>query len=397
MNRYLTALSNFMPQEDQRQPMQLPLPPQYDPNQQMTNPLGIKMNRGTADFLKDFSYGLGQATDNPILQAMGYANQNRDKRGSHDPQLAQQHFENAVTLRKLQNDEKAAGRKKWQLGTMYDDNGREQKIMYNENDPSEYKPLGGSKAKDINFQTATIYDRSGQPITGVFNPQTGQLERTIGGAKAKDDFGFSVQAPDGTVVSYGKGGPIQKPTANDLEKKVVQTGETMSRLRDMQRRFDDDFLTFQGQADAWMQRMKEKAGVGLEPQQQQRVAEFSAFQRDVTNNLSLYLNQLSGAAISPAEFDRISQTLPNMDDSPTQFRAKWGGTMRELSKAQARAKWALQNGVGQNPWDSDAQFEKAVETRGDQIAQQIRQQNPQATDEQIKQAVTNQIRMEFGF
>jgi len=387
----------LMQQEQQQQEQQaMPQLPrqaaQYDPNEPMRAPFGLKMTRGQADYMKDLGAGIGQAFDNPVVQALSYANQRKDQRRGYDAEAEQKRFENELKLRELSNEEKKANSPKWQLGAMYDDSGREQKIFYDERDPSNFRIHGGTKKPEV----GALYKIVGKDGQVVYE----SAENAQGATpyEKPDDFGFSVQSPDGTVISYGKGGsPIQKPTANDLEKKIVQGGEMMGRLRDMNSRFNEQYLTYQGQADNWFNNMKEKAGIDLGPDEQQKVAEYSAFQRDVTNNLSLYLNQLSGAAISPAEAERIGKTLPAMEDGPTKFRSKMGATIRDLSKAQARAKWALQNGVGQNPWEADAKFNESVQQRGDELAQRIRQRSPKATDEEIKRAVANQLKMEFGF
>lgn len=397
-NRQQQGIDPQMMQQimQQLQQQQLPqLPPQaaaYDPSEPMKAPFGVKLTRGQADYLKDLGAGIGQAFDNPVIQAMTYADQRKQQRRGYDAEAAQKQFENETKLWEMGEKQRSANSPKWQLGSMYDDTGREQKIIYDERDPSNYKALGGQKKPEL----GALYKIVGKGGEVVYeSAENAQGQRPY---EKPDDFGFSVQSPDGTVISYGKGGaPIQKPTANDLEKKIVQGGEMMGRLRDMQGRFDEQYLTYQGQADNWFNTMKEKAGIGLSPEAQQKVTEYSAFQRDVTNNLSLYLNQLSGAAISPQEGERIAKSLPNMDDSPTKFKAKMGATMRDISKAQARAKWALQNGVGQNPWEADAKFNESVQQRGEQLAQQVRQKNPRATDDEIKRAVANQLKMEFGF
>jgi hypothetical protein len=83
------------------------------------------------------------------------------------------------------------------------------------------------------------------------------------------------------------------------------------------------------------------AGMDMAPQQQQYLSDFSSWKADTARLLSQYLNQLSGAAISPTEEARLKSGFPNADDGPTVYRAKAESTMRNFALVQARAAYLL--------------------------------------------------------
>jgi hypothetical protein len=84
----------------------------------------------------------------------------------------------------------------------------------------------------------------------------------------------------------------------------------------------------------------------LSPQEQDYLTKFSTFKADAAKNLSTILNRLSGAAISPAEGERLKKGIPNDEDSPTQFIAKYRSAVKDSTRAIMRANWALKNGIG---------------------------------------------------
>jgi hypothetical protein len=84
----------------------------------------------------------------------------------------------------------------------------------------------------------------------------------------------------------------------------------------------------------------------MSPDEQQYLDKFSTFKADAAKNLSVILNKLSGAAISPAEGERLKKGIPNDDDSPTQFVAKYRSAVKDSTRAVMRANWALKNGIG---------------------------------------------------
>lgn len=178
--------------------------------------------------------------------------------------------------------------------------------------------------------------------------------------KSRRGKGISMTMPDGTVVEIGgEGGGIgpqdlSGPTTNRLQEAIVQSTDELDRLNSIGQGFDPKFLEIPGRLRGAGLKVKDLAGgmLGeLSAQEREYLTKFSTFKADAAKNLSSILNRLSGAAISPAEGERLKKGIPNDGDSPTQFIAKYQAAVKDSTRAIMRANWALKNGIGVNSVD----------------------------------------------
>lgn len=163
-------------------------------------------------------------------------------------------------------------------------------------------------------------------------------------------FGTSVTMPDGTSITIGGDGVPQyggvgldKPNHSKLQEAFINAQGNSYALREQLAKYRQEFSTFAGRAKAGVANAKEMVGLENAPQQQQFLNDFTAWKSDTNALLSAYLNQLSGAAISPHEEVRLKGGFPNADDGPTQYKAKAEATMRRFALVQARAAYLLSN------------------------------------------------------
>jgi hypothetical protein len=217
--------------------------------------------------------------------------------------------------------------------------------------------------------------------------------------------GLSMTLPDGTVISMGgEGGGVdaselKSPVATKLQETIVTATDQLDRLNSIGEGFDPKFLEVPGRLKGSALKVKDLAGGMLgdmTPQEKDYLTKFSTFKADAAKNLSAILNQLSGAAISPAEGERLKKGIPNDDDSPTQFVAKYQAAVKDSSRAIMRANWALKNGIGVKSVD---QLSKVMPLGGiDQVYSQRANELWQelgGTPETKKQAV-EAANKEFG-
>lgn len=190
-------------------------------------------------------------------------------------------------------------------------------------------------------QGQTRFDESGKPVASV--------------APRQPANGFSMTMPDGTTVQMG--GPaggvgpadLSGPTKNKLQDSIIQATDELERLNSIGEGFDPKFLQIPGRLKAGALKLKDISGLkDLTPEESQYLDKFSTFKADSAKNLSTILNRLSGAAISPAEGERLKKGIPNDEDSPTQFIAKYRAAVKDSTRAIMRANWALKNGIGVN-------------------------------------------------
>ena len=202
---------------------------------------------------------------------------------------------------------------------------------------------------------------------------------------------------------------LPKEALNEIGKTEVNLTEQLGRMREITRQFRPEFLTFEEQAKqygvSWLDKF-DATRSKLTPEQIQQHAQYTAFRRDTVDNLNRYIKEITGAAMGVEEAKRIISAMPNMDDGPTAFMAKAKAAQRAAELAVARTRYLRANGFNGQPWTGDKeQAARAVPLErmkgiiledGKQVHQQIKQQFPQASDDQISGAVRAHIRSKYG-
>lgn len=175
----------------------------------------------------------------------------------------------------------------------------------------------------------------------------------------------NVNFPDAIALTTG--------TATEAQKSVLDAQASLARLDTIAAGFKPEFLTLRTQAgveiDAFRERVLEPFGVaGLDPEERARLSEYATFQRDTINNLSLFVQSLSGAAVTPQEAERLGKSVPEMGDAPTEFQSKMNASIRDNRRAIARYNFALRNGL--DPLDSGIALD-GIDALIDQTGQQL--------------------------
>lgn len=231
--------------------------------------------------------------------------------------------------------------------------------------------------------------------------QFGETRRHNRASENKAGTSFSV-GPDGTVT-YSEGGAIglQKPTLNKIEEKQFNATEALSRLNTIHNSFKPEFATFGGRGEALFTGLKDKAGIKLSKSEATNLREFSTYRRDAISHLNRTLNELSGAAVSPAEAERLKAELPDPGtglfdgDGPTEFKAKADASTRAMKQAAIRYHYSKRSGM--DPFSIDlADVDKLMDQRGSELEAQISSQNPGMDPVTIDAMVKDQLSREFG-
>lgn len=187
--------------------------------------------------------------------------------------------------------------------------------------------------------------------------------------------GMSVTLPDGTVIAEGstpqsvRPGELAKPLVNSLQETIVNSTARLDRLNATLSTYRPEFLRAKGLANAATTRVKDFIGMGVSPEQQKYLNDYTEFQSNAATDLSQFLKEMSGAAVTPQEFARVEKTLPSGKElSPTEFEAKSKVALRTINRALMRANWALKNGIGVQ---SIEQLSKVMPLEGiDQVYEQ---------------------------
>lgn len=199
------------------------------------------------------------------------------------------------------------------------------------------------------------------------------VKRTVGDVEQE----FMVM-PDGSLEKWGEGmrwapgqgstnvtvspqiimpGHNQPTTATqtDLQGKTITTNEALARLRETEALYDPAFQQLGTKASMWASQWSEKLGASLSQEDSARLEQYATFRATAFDNLSKTLQAMSGAAVTPQEFERLKQSLPDPGtgalgdgDSPTVFGAKLKRATRSGKLALIRYGYAQRLGI---PWD----------------------------------------------
>jgi hypothetical protein len=225
-------------------------------------------------------------------------------------------------------------------------------------------------------------------------------------APSKNGIRMTV-GPDGTVTyasgaGLTGGGPMPLTTGNQAkqEEAFITATETLAAMDQINASYDPRFSTTLGQLQNSVFAVLDRAGLGLDPDQEAALDKYTSWQRGVLDNLSTTLNRLSGAAVSPEEYTRISGSLPNMEDSPVQFQRKLADVRKKVMLSAMRAHYFRKNGLPTTPEEfSKLSFdgmESMLNDRGNAIQQEVMAANPDADPSWIKSQVTSRLKVEFG-
>lgn len=205
--------------------------------------------------------------------------------------------------------------------------------------------------------------------------------------------------PQTSVTVGGDTVNLTTGARTEVQKDTLATQDFIARLDTIAAGFKPEFLTLEGQIgqgiNAFRERNLESLGVGeLSEEQRTSLREYTTFRRNTTNNLSRFVQELSGAAVTPQEAERLSASLPTIDDSPTEFQAKLNASIMEANRALARFNFALKNGL--DPLNSGIPL-AAIDTLIDSTADDLRRElQGTVPAEELDAAIETRLRETFG-
>jgi hypothetical protein len=197
----------------------------------------------------------------------------------------------------------------------------------------------------------------------------------------------------------GPGGGLTRPTQNEVQKRVLSSGDQMASISAIKQKFNPKFqqigTRWSNLVNAWRDRM----GYSLSTAEKTNLAEFSAYKAEASQMFSNMLKELSGTAVSASEMSRAQAWLPNPGtgladgDSPTELQAKIERMEDFTKKALAKYAYINRNGLDVNAIDVD-QMPMVMQQRGDELAAQYGAAGLQGAA--LKRAVRDTLVDEFG-
>lgn len=178
--------------------------------------------------------------------------------------------------------------------------------------------------------------------------------------------------------------PMKSAVETETQKDIVKGVDTLSRLDDIWDSFDPKWLTYQGKGQNWLSTMKEKAGFKTSPEEKAAITGMTNFKNSVNQMTNAYRKEITGAAASEQEIERLKNSLFNTEQSETEFKSAFKQFRDETSRALRIKQKLLREGipVGSPMFGDqmDAAFlggasanqPQDVNARGNEIANQLR-------------------------
>ena len=220
--------------------------------------------------------------------------------------------------------------------------------------------------------------------------------------KATQSTGMSITTADGTTIQTGvPAGQMHRSTQKAVEGNILEADETLARLKGIGETFEEEYLTTRGRAKALIASGKDRLGVDLSVEDEAYLREFSQFKASAIANVNRTIQDLTGAAMGVQEAKRIISELPNpgsglLDgDSPTQFKAKYDRVVRDVERARARAIYARNRGIGFESIPL-GNMDSIMAERAKNLKEEVRQENPSASPNDITKEAKRRFRAEFG-
>lgn len=247
-------------------------------------------------------------------------------------------------------------------------------------DPTEAQQYG-SMAGQIDEKTGRFY-----PI----NPPS-SLEMTV--------------SPDGTVTTrQGAGGKsgLTNTGKSALDGKEISSRDTLAAVERIEQNLVEnpdllDAQSLSGQVKRMGLEWKDFiTGGDLTDDQARYLVEVTTMRGDVLENVNRTIKEITGAAMGVQEAKRIIATLPNVNDSPTVFKAKLDRVMDQTRMSVARYNYWRNSGLGGKPQDaaSLSEMNQIMAARAKELAQEAEASG--ATGEEARAIAVAAFKKEFG-
>lgn len=198
-----------------------------------------------------------------------------------------------------------------------------------------------------------------------------------------------------------------KATRTDLEKSLISSSASIARLNDIDAGFRPEFLQAIPRLSAAWSSIKEKGGVNLSAGDRRFLQDFSTWSRSAIEEVNSYIQEKTGAAMGVQEAARLTKGIPNPGsglvdgDSPSEFRAKLQGVLKQAKLVEARSLYALRNGLtlmgpNQEPVIPLSAMPRIMDERGAELERELRRQNPKISPKEMRTQVLQQLGREFG-
>lgn len=198
-----------------------------------------------------------------------------------------------------------------------------------------------------------------------------------------------------------------KTAQGKIDEGLMESGARQMRLDSIAASYKPEYQTIGTKLGVGWAALKEKGGANLSAKDQRSLTEFSQFKADSLNNLSMYIKDITGSAMSIQEAERIRKGMPDAGDgifdgdSPTQFKSKLDGAIKNVKMAESRLVYLKRNGLSLMGPDGAPvvpleRMPAIINGRGKEIEASLIKADPKADKKALQKAVMRQLGQEFG-
>jgi len=170
--------------------------------------------------------------------------------------------------------------------------------------------------------------------------------------KTKGGGGITFTTAGGDTIEIGGEAPLTKPATSGVQERAINAAELGSRLAAIAADFKPEYLTVGRRLqNMWQSGLAKLDPKSLNEGDRKAMAEFATFKSRAYDNLNQLLKELSGAAVTPQEFERLKVSLPNPGtgifdgDDPVTFEAKLNRASADANAALARYRFYQATGI----------------------------------------------------
>ena len=209
----------------------------------------------------------------------------------------------------------------------------------------------------------------------------------------------------GTRITINDPAYLGKKAVADLQTTQLNTINGMARLRGIQQSFKPEFQELGTRIGMSWKGLESWLGT-LDEDDKRVYQEYVTFRRRAQENLNLYIKEITGAQMSEAEAERLSQAVPVagvkmwQGDDPAAFEAKMNDIMTSLYNASARYNYMMRHGIS-DPDEMARQLSldavpALIDQRDNELYLEFQSQNPGMGEEELEKMTDRALREEFG-
>lgn len=156
---------------------------------------------------------------------------------------------------------------------------------------------------------------------------------------------FDPESGSMTVQTNVPVGDMSKPTQTAIEKKILALNDAEDKLNSIEASFNPDILTYKGQVKNWFSVTSEKLGREMSEEEKASVQAATQFRTEINRFFNDYRKEITGAAASVKELDRLKASMFNENNSPTEFKAAFSSFRAGVKRTKSLYAEMLKSGL----------------------------------------------------